>query len=62
LKERRTRTCFVGNLPLEFDQNDLRKIFKECGTVEKIWFRSVPTILDSKLPLKAKIIKKELGQ
>ena len=49
-------------LALEFDQNDLRKIFKECGTVEKIWFRSVPTILDSKLPLKAKIIKKELGQ
>ena len=37
-------------------------IFKECGTVEKIWFRSVPTILDTKLPLKAKIIKKELGQ
>jgi hypothetical protein len=40
----------------------LKTIFKEAGEIEKIWFRSIATVMDSKAPLKAKILKGEFGQ
>ena len=61
LKERRQRTCFVGNVPLDLGPKQLKKLFAEYGKIEKIWFRSVATILDSKMPLKAKVILKEFS-
>ena len=62
LRERKERTCFVGNLPLEITSKKLKTIFKEAGQIEKIWFRSIATAMDSKAPLKAKILKGEFGQ
>ena len=59
LKERKERTIFVGNLPLETSKKELKKRFKDCGEIENIWFRSIPVDNNSKLPLRAKII---LGQ
>ena len=59
LKDRKQKTCFVGNLPLEATAKQLRSLFSKHGKVEKVWFRSVATVMDSKLPQKAKIIKKE---
>jgi len=40
----------------------LRQLFGKHGKVDKVWFRSVATIMDSKLPQKAKIIKKEYSE
>ena len=55
------RTCFIGNVPLEMNSKQLKKLFSEYGKIEKIWFRSVATVLDSKIPLKGKIIMKEFS-
>ena len=55
------RTCFIGNVPLEMNSKQLKKLFNEYGKIEKIWFRSVATVLDSKIPLKGKIIMKEFS-
>ena len=59
IRERKQRTCFVGNLPLTATPKLLKSLFREHGKVEKVWFRSLPTTTDSKLPVKAQIIKKE---
>ena len=48
-------------MPLTTTGKQLRQLFSKYGKVEKVWFRSVATILDSKLPIKAKIIKAEFG-
>jgi hypothetical protein len=40
----------------------LKGLFSSFGKVEKLWFRSIPTILDSKVPLKAKIIRNDFGE
>lgn len=61
IKERKMRTCFVGNIPLDTTPKQLRKLFSKYGTIEKVWFRSVATVLDSKVPLKGKIIMKEFS-
>ena len=55
------RTCFVGNLPLNFTKKQLKALFKEFGTIEKIWLRSIPLADNPKVPMKAKIIKKDFG-
>ena len=62
LKDRKQKTCFVGNLPLYTTAKQLRQLFGKHGKVDKVWFRSVATIMDSKLPQKAKIIKKEYSE
>jgi RNA recognition motif-containing protein len=62
LKDRKQKTCFVGNLPLDMTAKVLRNLFNKFGKVDKIWFRSVATIMDSKLPVKAKIIMKEYSE
>lgn len=46
----------MGNLPLETTTKELKKLFKEFGDIEKIWFRSIAVDHETKLPLKAKII------
>ncbi|KAG7327345.1 hypothetical protein KOW79_008951 [Hemibagrus wyckioides] len=35
------RTVFVGNLPVNCTKKDLKKIFKDLGTIESVRFRSV---------------------
>ena len=44
LKERKERTVFVGNVPLDASSKQVKKIFKELGkeSIEKVWFRSHP--------------------
>ena len=39
----------------------VKKLFNKYGTIERVWFRSVPVKLDSKVPLKAKIIRQDFG-
>ena len=50
LKERKKRTIFVGNVPVNSSAKSLQKLFRECGKIEKIWFRSVCVAEDSKQP------------
>jgi nucleolar protein 12 len=61
LKERRDRTVFVGNVPLDTTRLQLEKLFKKHGPLEKVWFRSIALQHDSKVPTKAKIIKGQYG-
>ena len=51
----------MGNLPLEATQKQVKKVFKECGQIEKIWFRSICTQEESKKSERAKILKKMYG-
>ena len=62
LKERRERTVFVGNVPLDTTRKYLEKLFGKHGKVEKIWFRSIALDHQSKVPLKAKIIRQQYGE
>jgi len=39
----------------------LKKHFKACGKIEKIWFRSIATQQDTKKPERAKIITNMYG-
>jgi len=39
----------------------LKKHFKACGKIEKIWFRSIATQQDTKKPERAKIITSMYG-
>jgi RNA recognition motif-containing protein len=43
IKERKQRTLFVGNVPLDANLKQIKKLFKVHGKVEKVWFRSVAT-------------------
>jgi len=61
LKERNERTIFVGNVDLDLDKKHLQKHFKECGKIEKIWFRSVP-VEEGKIPTKAAVIMKKYAK
>lgn len=63
LKERRLRTCFVGNLSLDTTGKQIKALFNGIGCkVEKAWFRSICVNMDSKIPTKkAKVIIKDLG-
>ena len=56
-QERKTRTVFVGNVPLESTSKELKQVFKQVGDVEKVWFRSIACDHDSKITHKGKIIK-----
>ncbi len=60
LKAREESTVFVGNLPLDTKVKQLIALFKSCGSVEAVRFRSVPT-LESKLPKKAAVILKQVS-
>jgi len=41
IADRKKRTVFVGNIPVEMTPKKLWRIFKACGKIEKIWFRSI---------------------
>jgi RNA recognition motif-containing protein len=58
IKQRRLRTCFVGNIPLDVTGKQIKLHFTNAGfKVEKVWFRSIATHMDSKIPtIKAKVI------
>lgn len=53
---------FVGNVPLDTSRRNLEKLFGKYGAIEKVWFRSIALDHESKIPHKAKIIRKEFGQ
>ena len=61
IKDRKQRTVFIGNLHLDCSQKQLKKLFAECGPIEKLWFRSIATTQDSKMPERAKIITGSFG-
>ena len=70
IKERKTRTCFVGNVDLEATDKQLKRLFVDAlkdkyeSPVEKVWFRSLPTEVKEetmKVPHRAKIIKGQFG-
>lgn len=61
IKDRRQRTVFIGNLSLDCSPKQLKKLFTECGPIEKLWFRSIATTQDSKMPERAKIITGSFG-
>ena len=61
IKERRRRTCFVGNIDLDMTSKQLKAVFSPHGKVEKVWFRSIPIVMGTRVPQKAKIIKKEFS-
>jgi nucleolar protein 12 len=63
IKERKERTVFVGNVPLDSKPEHIKALFtKELGDcVETVWFRSLPTTSEEdtmKVPHRAKIITK----
>jgi len=58
LEFREKCTVFVGNLPLNTKQWELKKFFKDCGEIVAVRFRSVPT-KESKLPKRAAVILKQ---
>jgi len=43
IKERKQRTLFVGNIPLDATLKQIKKLFKVHGKVQKVWFRSIAT-------------------
>lgn len=61
IRDRKAKTVFVGNVPVPASAKQLQKIFRACGKIEKIWFRSICISDESKRPQRAKIIQKELG-
>ena len=61
IKERKARTVFVGNVPVPATAKQLQKVFRACGKIEKIWFRSICISDESKRPQRAKIIQKDFG-
>jgi len=40
--EKDQRTCFVGNISTATSKKTITKLFKECGEIESLRFRSVP--------------------
>ena len=59
LEERKKRTIFVGNIPIDLPAKKVWHVFKNCGKVEKIWFRSIPPssmITDRRNIVKGKLI------
>jgi len=62
IKERKSRTVFVGNLSMNITAKKLQKLFRACGKIDKIWFRSICVTEESKKSKRAKIITKEYGE
>jgi nucleolar protein 12 len=40
--EKNARTVFVGNVPVQTTQKQLRKVFEGCGKIKSARFRSIP--------------------
>lgn len=57
VRDRNERTAFVGNVPVDATPKQLKKFFVAEGfVIEKVWFRSICTMQDTKAPERAKII------
>ena len=59
IAERKKRTVFVGNIPVDLPPKKLWYVFKNCGKIEKIWFRSIAPstmITDRRNVVKGKMI------
>lgn len=52
VKERESRTVFVGNVGLQTTKKAILKMFKKFGAVENMWVRSLPLDLRSKVDMK----------
>lgn len=59
LAERESKTIFVGNVSTETDKKVMANIFKQFGTLDKMWVRSVPVEQETAMSRKAKIILKK---
>ena len=62
VKEREDRTIFVGNVSLKTDKRKLMRFFKKFGSIEKLWARSLPLDLSSKINQKGKAILKKYSE
>ena len=51
----------MGNLPIGASLKQIKKVFLQCGDVEKVWFRSICTEQESKKSERAKILTKQYG-
>lgn len=58
-RERELKTIYIGNIPIETDKKEIYKLFKNEGSIDKIWVRSVPTNIESNKPKKAKVALKD---
>lgn len=54
---RDVRTIFVGNVSLKIKKRKLINLFKQYGTIEKCWLRSIPV-----KPIQGKSIKDSIKQ
>lgn len=52
VKQREERTIFVGNVGLKTEKRELLKVFRKFGKVEKMWVRSLPLDLKSKINMR----------
>jgi nucleolar protein 12 len=59
IKEREARTAFVGNVNIQCKHSTIKKHFAKYGTVESVWFRSVPVNNESKVPIRGKVALKD---
>jgi RNA recognition motif-containing protein len=57
VNEREARTIFVGNVGLSTKKKAILKLFKKYGTIERMWMRSLPLDLKSKINMKGKLRK-----
>ncbi|ELU11225.1 hypothetical protein CAPTEDRAFT_227550 [Capitella teleta] len=55
------RTVFIGNISLKAEKKDILKLFKGCGSIASIRFRSV-TPSNPKLPKRAALITKDFHE
>jgi nucleolar protein 12 len=58
IKEREAKTVFVGNVPLQCKHKTIKKHFGKYGTVESVWFRSIPVASETKVPIRGKVATK----
>lgn len=59
IKEREARTVFVGNVNVQCKHATLKKHFSKYGTIEAVWFRSVPVNTETKVPIRGKVALKD---
>jgi RNA recognition motif-containing protein len=56
VRERESRTIFIGNVGLSTKKKTIIKLFKKFGTIERMWMRSLPLDLKSRINMKGIII------
>jgi nucleolar protein 12 len=46
--QQKKRTVFIGNLPFATTEKEIKKLFKDAGTIDSIRFRSIPFVATDK--------------